>query len=89
MPCSGPAAQRACAVLDLVALRAVGSAPAQLSAAVEQIVRQQAQAVVVIPDSMIFAERAKLHGLLHAARLPVAYALRDHVMAGGLRSVRG
>jgi putative ABC transport system substrate-binding protein len=79
-------AQSACAALDLVALRVVASTPAQLGAAVEQIVRQRGQAVVVIPDGMYFAERAKLHELTQTARLPVAYALRDHVMAGGLLS---
>ncbi len=80
------AAQSACAALDLVALRAVASAPAQLGAAVEQIVRQQSQAVVVIPDGMFLAERAKLQELMQTARLPVAYARREHVIAGGLLS---
>jgi putative tryptophan/tyrosine transport system substrate-binding protein len=80
------AAQSACAALDLVAVRAVANVPAQLAGAVEQIVRQQAQAVVVIPDSMYFAERAKLQDFLQAARLPTAYMLRDHVVAGGLLS---
>lgn len=79
-------AQSACAALDLVALRVVASTPEQLGAAAEQIVRQRAQAVVVIPDGMFFAERAKLHELLQNARLPTAYALRDHVHAGGLLS---
>jgi putative ABC transport system substrate-binding protein len=79
-------AQSACAALDLVALRVVASAPAQIGAAVEQIVQQRGQAVVVIPDGMYFAERAKLQELTQAARLPVAYALRDHVLAGGLLS---
>jgi putative tryptophan/tyrosine transport system substrate-binding protein len=79
-------AQSACAALDLVALRAVASAPAQLGAAIEQIVRQQSQAVVVIPDGMFLAERAKLQELMQTARLPVAYALREHVIAGGLLS---
>jgi putative tryptophan/tyrosine transport system substrate-binding protein len=80
------ATQSACAALDLVALRAVANAPAQLGGAVEQIVRQQSQAVVVIPDSMFFAERAKLQELLQTARLPGAHVLRDHVVAGGLLS---
>jgi putative tryptophan/tyrosine transport system substrate-binding protein len=80
------AAQSACAALDLVALRVVASAPAQLVAAVEQIVGQRSQAVVVVSDGMYFAERAKLQELLQTTRLPVAYALRDHVVAGGLLS---
>ena len=80
------AARSACASLDLVALRVVASAPAQLSAAVGEIVRQRSQAVLVIADGMYFAERAKLQELMQTTRLPVAYGLRDNVVAGGLLS---
>jgi len=79
-------AQSACAALDLVALRVVASAPVQFGAAVEQIVRQQSKAVAVTSDGMYFAERTKLQEQLQATRLPVAYLLRDHVVAGGLLS---
>jgi putative ABC transport system substrate-binding protein len=77
-------AQSTCAALGLVALRVVASAPTQLGAAVEQIVRQQSQAVVVIADSLYLTERAKLQELMQTTRLPVAYQRRDHVVAGGL-----
>jgi putative ABC transport system substrate-binding protein len=80
------AAQSACAALGLVALRVVANAPAQLGAAVEEIVRQRAQAVVVLADGMWLGERAKLQALMQATRLPVAYGLREHVAAGGLLS---
>ncbi len=80
------AAQSACAALDLEALRIVASTPAQLGAAVEQILRQRSQASVVTGDAMYFAERAKLQELMQTTRLPVAYGLRDHVLAGGLLS---
>jgi len=79
-------AQSACAALDLVAIRVVASAPAQLGTAVEQIVRQRSQAVVVISDPLYFGERAKLQALTQTASLPVAYGLREHVVAGGLLS---
>ena len=79
-------AQGACAALDLVPLRVVASTPAQLGAAVEQIVRQRSQAIVVTGDAMYFTERAKLQELMQTTRLPVAYGLRDHVRAGGLLS---
>lgn len=79
-------AQSACAALDLVALRVVASTPAQLGDAVEQIVRQRAHAVVVVPDGMYLGERMKLQELMKAARLPVAYMLRDQLVAGGLLS---
>ena len=80
------AAKDGCAALGLVPLRVVASAPSQLGAAVEQIVRQRAQAIAVASDGMYFAERAKLQELMQTTRLPVAYALRDHVVAGGLLS---
>jgi len=79
-------AQSACAVLGLVAIRVVASSPAQLGPAVEHIVRERSQAVAVVSDGMYFAERAKMQELLQTTRLPVAYALRDHVVAGGLLS---
>ena len=80
------AAQRACSALDLVALRVVANTPAQFGAASEQIVRQRSQAVVVVADPIFLNERVKLQGLLQAARLPVAYGWREHVVAGGLLS---
>jgi putative ABC transport system substrate-binding protein len=80
------AAQSACAALDLVALRVVASAPVQLGAAVEQILRQQSQAIVVVRDGMYLNERARLQALLQATGLPVAYGFREHVVAGGLLS---
>jgi putative ABC transport system substrate-binding protein len=80
------AAQSACAALDLVALRVVASAPAQLGAAIEQIVRQRSQAVVVVADPVYLNERANLQVLMQGTRLPVAYGWREHVVAGGLLS---
>ena len=79
-------AQSACAALGLVAQRIVASTPAQLGAAVKEIVRQQSQAVAVSSDAMYFSERAKLQELMQTTRLPVAYELRDQVLAGGLLS---
>jgi len=80
------AAQSACAALDLVALRVVASTPAQFGAAVGEIVRQRSQAVLVFSDGMYLVERAKLQELVQTTRLPVVYALREHVVAGGLLS---
>jgi putative tryptophan/tyrosine transport system substrate-binding protein len=80
------AAQSACAALGLIALRVAVSTPAQLSAAVGEIVRQRSQAVVVVTDAMYLTERAKLQELMQTTRLPVAYQNREHVVAGGLLS---
>ena len=85
-PVNWAAAQHACAALDLVALRVVASAPAPLAAAIEQIVRQRSEAVVIVGDPVYMNELVKLQGLLQATRLPVAYGLREHVVAGGLLS---
>ena len=80
------AAQSACAVLDLVALRIVANTPAQLAAAVGEIVLQQSQAVVVVADPIYLNERARLQTLMQGTRLPVAYQWREHVVTGGLLS---
>ena len=80
------AAQLACSALDLVALRIVASTPAELGAAVEQVVRQRSQAVLVVADPLFLNERLKLQALMQPIRLPVAYGWRDNVVAGGLLS---
>ncbi len=41
---------------------------------------------MVTSDTLYFAERTTLQELMQATRLPVAYALRDNVVAGGLLS---
>jgi putative ABC transport system substrate-binding protein len=78
------AAQRACAALNLVALKVVASTPSQLGAATAQIVRQQSQAVVVPIDSLYLNNRAELQALMQPTRLHVAYGWREHVFDGGL-----
>ena len=80
------AAQSTCAALGLAPIWVVASAPAELAGAVESIVSKRAQAVVVVGDAMYFNERVKLQELMRATRLPVAYGLREHVVAGGLLS---
>ena len=80
------AAQRACAELGVAAVWVAASAPVELAGAVEQIVSQRVQAVVVVADPLYFHERVRLQGLMHKTRLPVAYGQREHVVAGGLLS---
>jgi len=79
-------AQSACAALELIALRVAASTPAQFGGAVEQIVRQRSQAVVVVADPTFLNERVKLQELMRTTMLPVAYGWREHVVAGGLLS---
>jgi putative tryptophan/tyrosine transport system substrate-binding protein len=78
------AGERACAALGLMAVWVVASASTELTGAVEQIVRQRAQAVVVVADPLYVSERLKLHALLQATGLPVACGHRENVVAGGL-----
>ena len=79
-------AQHACVAMGLSPIWVAASAPAELAGAVERIVSQRAQAVVVVGDAMYFNERVKLQALMQTTRLPVAYGLREHVVAGGLLS---
>jgi ABC-type uncharacterized transport system substrate-binding protein len=80
------AAQKACAALSLVAFRVVANSSTHFGAAIDEMVRLNAKAVVVSNDYLFFAERAKLQDLLQPTRLPVAYGYPEHVFAGGLFS---
>ncbi len=41
---------------------------------------------MVVGDAMYLGERVKLQALMQTTRLPVAYSVREHVVAGGLLS---
>ena len=60
--------------------------PADFGNAVAQIREAQVQAVFLTPDSMLFANRVQLLGLLAAERLPVMGFFREFVDAGALLS---
>jgi putative ABC transport system substrate-binding protein len=79
-------ARRACAALDLVAVPVGASAPDQLQSAVEEIVRQRSQAVVVPADGLFTSERVRLQALLQSTGLPGAFGLKEHALVGGLLS---
>ena len=80
------AAQSACRILKLTPLRVVANAPDLIEAAVAQALRGQSQAIVVVADAMFLTERARLTALVRAAKLPVAYGVREHVLDEGLLS---
>jgi len=80
------AAQRSGAALGLVVLRVSVGAPANFNAAIEQVIAQRAEAVVVHADPVFSAQRGKLADLLRPTRLPVAYSLSNSVRDGGLIS---
>jgi putative tryptophan/tyrosine transport system substrate-binding protein len=79
-------ARRACSALELASVRVVASTSTQLGVAVEEIMRQRSQAVVVVVDPLYLYERARLQALMQTTRLPVAYGWREHVVAGSLLS---
>ncbi|HYJ97771.1 MAG TPA: hypothetical protein VEX14_06890 [Burkholderiaceae bacterium] len=65
---------------------AASNAPAEFGTAIEEIVRQRSQAVVVVADAAYQNARLRLQELMQATLLPVAYGWREHVIAGGLLS---
>jgi putative tryptophan/tyrosine transport system substrate-binding protein len=80
------AAQRTCSRLGLLAQRTTANAPGGFGAAVAHVMAQRAQAVVVHADPVFSAQRSLLHDKLRPAKLPVAFSLREDVLAGGLLS---
>jgi putative ABC transport system substrate-binding protein len=60
--------------------------PEQFGRAFSAVSRAHAQALYVIEDSIFFAHRTTLLKLASKARLPVIYAHREFVVAGGLMS---
>jgi putative ABC transport system substrate-binding protein len=79
-------AEQACTALNLLAIRVVATSSAQLGPAVDRIMGERAQAVVVVPDPVYLHERAMLGALMARTRLPTAYGWREHVHEGGLLS---
>jgi putative ABC transport system substrate-binding protein len=57
--------------------------PAALDRALAKA-KRQAQAMVVLPDPIMAANRGRIANLAAKARLPAVYYLRDFVEAGGL-----
>lgn len=76
------------------ALRTLGKTPVRMNAATEsQIVEafermrsSAVQATLVVADISFVTLRERIATLARAARIPAAYALREHVAAGGLVS---
>ena len=60
--------------------------PNDLDAAFRWLSDEHVQALVVLPDAMLFQERQRVAALAATARLPAVYGFRDHVDAGGLVS---
>jgi putative ABC transport system substrate-binding protein len=68
-----------------VRLQVVGArGPADIEGAFSEITRARADALTVLSSAMLFTERRRLVDLAAKNRLPVAYAQREFVEAGGL-----
>ncbi len=61
-----------------------GRAPAAIEAAFPAMVREHAEAVIVLVDSVLVADRTRIAALATQTRLPTMYGLVDHVRADGL-----
>lgn len=79
-------AEKAAASLRLGLELVAADRPEALEAAVQQIAKSGAQAIVVPADPMMLGERRKLNAEIAKARLPAAFANRDHATDGGLVS---
>jgi putative ABC transport system substrate-binding protein len=80
------AAQRTCGRLGLLAQRVAVNSPDGFDAAIDRIVTQRAQAVVVHADPVFSAQRSALHDKLRRVTAPSAFILREDALAGGLLS---
>jgi len=75
---------RAAQILD-VQLRRVGvSQASELDHAFAVIMRERADALIVLPDPMLFSQRQRIVEWAARNRLPVMYFTREFVEAGGL-----
>ena len=70
--------------VQLQFLEATG--PAQFERAFNEMAKQRAGALMVVPDSMFQFHRTRLAELAARGRLPAAYGVREYVEAGGLMS---
>ena len=60
--------------------------PNDLAGAFQALADQRPDAVIVLQTSMLLSERRKIAELEAAARLPILYGYREHVVDGGLIS---
>jgi ABC-type uncharacterized transport system substrate-binding protein len=60
--------------------------PADIDSAFQTLARERVRVVIALADPMFLYERRRMAELAIAAQLPVAYAFREHVEAGGLMS---
>jgi putative ABC transport system substrate-binding protein len=79
-------AAKAAASLRLALVRSTANKPEELAGAVQRLAKERVQAVAVPADPMMLVSRGVLNQLLAKARLPAAFANRDHALEGALLS---
>jgi len=60
--------------------------PEDIEAAFSAIDKVRPEALIVFPEPMLYAERNRIGDLTATRRLPAMFALRGHVVVGGLMS---
>jgi putative tryptophan/tyrosine transport system substrate-binding protein len=60
--------------------------PDDLAPAFQALVREKAEALLVLPDAMFFSYRQRIAAFAVAVKVPTIFGFRDHVDAGGLTS---
>lgn len=79
-------AQTALRTLGKTAIRMNAATESQIVEAFGQMRASGVQATIVVADNTFVTFRDRIATLAQAARMPAAYALREHVVAGGLVS---
>jgi len=72
--------------LGLLSVMAEAKSAEDLDAAFAAMVRERAEALLVVPSPLVFRERGRLVELCRAHRLPAMFGFRQNVEAGGLLS---
>ncbi|MGH8673270.1 MAG: ABC transporter substrate-binding protein [Burkholderiales bacterium] len=79
-------AAKAAAAARVTLVPSVAIRPEDLGAAVHRLAKESVQAVAVPADPMMLGARRALNDVLATARLPAAFANRDHALEGALLS---
>jgi putative ABC transport system substrate-binding protein len=76
--------ERAAQALDVQLRRMDVSDASELDAALAVMARERADALIVLPDPMVFGQRQRIVEWAARSRVPVMYFTREFVEAGGL-----
>jgi putative tryptophan/tyrosine transport system substrate-binding protein len=72
--------------MGIMVVAAEADTPGDLDNAIQSLVSQRIDVIIVLQTSMLLSERKKIAALIAAARVPTIYGYRQHVESGGLIS---